>query len=396
VPLVPPPPSRPASALNSFSGGSPIGSLPLSPPPPRIVPRSLDARSVEARSAESRSAVPLPAFDDALRSGRPDTATSVALDLQQVAPRRPSPLRGVMAQGAAAVFAILLTSYGLTRAGVFESTAASGTLDAKQSVATQVLALQAPAQLPPVAATPPEAAAAPATAAEPATAEPAVASAITAPASEPAASEPAATAAVAEPAAAASPAAPGAEAASSSPASPASAAVAVAAPEKASASSAGETPVASTDSASARAAERRAKQAARRAAAEERRAAAAEEHRQRRATSAPARAVATPSRATETSAQEPGSNFNREAATAALESAATQAKNCRPMGGPSGAGTVQVQYEPSGKVASVSIVTAGFENSDAADCIEMLFRRAKVPAFNGTKPVMMKQRFEIP
>ena len=66
------------------------------------------------------------------------------------------------------------------------------------------------------------------------------------------------------------------------------------------------------------------------------------------------------------------------------------------MGGPSGAGIVQVQYEPTGKVVSANIVTAGFENSDAADCIEMLFRRAKVPAFNGTKPVTMKQRFEIP
>jgi hypothetical protein len=66
------------------------------------------------------------------------------------------------------------------------------------------------------------------------------------------------------------------------------------------------------------------------------------------------------------------------------------------MGGPSGAGIVQVQYEPTGKVVSANIVTAGFENSAAADCIEMLFRRAKVPAFNGTKPVTMKQRFEIP
>jgi hypothetical protein len=57
---------------------------------------------------------------------------------------------------------------------------------------------------------------------------------------------------------------------------------------------------------------------------------------------------------------------------------------------------VQVQYEPSGKVSTVTIVTAGFENSDAAACIQMLFRRARVPAFNGAKGAVVRQRFEIP
>ena len=79
-----------------------------------------------------------------------------------------------------------------------------------------------------------------------------------------------------------------------------------------------------------------------------------------------------------------------------MASAADKAKNCRPIGGPSGAGTVQVQYEPSGKVSTVTIVTPGFENSEAASCIQMLFRRARVPQFGGTKPVVIRHRFEIP
>lgn len=96
------------------------------------------------------------------------------------------------------------------------------------------------------------------------------------------------------------------------------------------------------------------------------------------------------------SGPEPGSNFDRQAAQAALTAAADQAKNCRPIGGPSGSGAVQVQYEPSGKVSAVTIVTPGFENSEAGSCIQMLFRRAKVPQFGGTKSVTMRQRFEIP
>jgi len=357
---------------------------------------------VEARSVEPRgyaASEPLPAFDEALRSSRPDTATSVALDLQQVAPRRSSPLRGIVAQGAAAAFAILLTSYGLTRAGVFDSGAASvssepvahGTPASKEPATTEVLALQAPAELPAVAAEP---AAAPPTAAgaePPTTAAASVAAAEGVPAAEGEAAVAAAETAGSSPAAVAE-------------APPVKATDVVAADaQKASVPSAKDAPAAGAQDPNSPAALRRAKQAERRAAAEERRAAAeerraaaAEERKQKRATSVPARAVGTPPRATETSVQEPGSNFNREAATAALEGAATQAKNCRPMGGPSGAGIVQVQYEPTGKVVSANIVTAGFENSAAADCIEMLFRRAKVPAFNGTKPVTMKQRFEIP
>jgi hypothetical protein len=91
-----------------------------------------------------------------------------------------------------------------------------------------------------------------------------------------------------------------------------------------------------------------------------------------------------------------GSTFDHSAAEIALAAAADQAKNCRPAGGPTGSGTVQVVYEPSGKVSSALILTPGFENSPAESCITMLFRRARVAPFTGAKSVAVKQRFEIP
>ncbi len=91
-----------------------------------------------------------------------------------------------------------------------------------------------------------------------------------------------------------------------------------------------------------------------------------------------------------------GNTFNREAAKSALDSAAQQAKNCRPQGGPSGSGRVQVRYEPSGKVAAVSILTSKFENTDAGSCVRMVFRRARVPEFTGATGMVVNKSFEIP
>lgn len=91
-----------------------------------------------------------------------------------------------------------------------------------------------------------------------------------------------------------------------------------------------------------------------------------------------------------------GNTFNREAAKAALDEAAAQAKNCRPQGGPSGTGQVQVRYEPSGKVSNVTIMTSKFDNTTAGSCVRMLFRRAKVPEFTGAPVVVVNKSFEIP
>ncbi|HKO93034.1 MAG TPA: GYF domain-containing protein [Polyangiaceae bacterium] len=88
--------------------------------------------------------------------------------------------------------------------------------------------------------------------------------------------------------------------------------------------------------------------------------------------------------------------FNRESAKQALDDAASQARNCRPAGGPSGSGQVQVRYEPSGKVAAVQILTGKFENTTTGSCVKMLFRRAKVPEFTGAPVVVVVKKFEIP
>lgn len=92
----------------------------------------------------------------------------------------------------------------------------------------------------------------------------------------------------------------------------------------------------------------------------------------------------------------PGSTFNRDAAKAALAAAASQVKNCRPPGGPTGSGQVQVRYEPSGKVSSVEILTNKFENTTTGSCVAMVFRRAKVPEFTGAPVVVVNKSFEIP
>jgi len=91
-----------------------------------------------------------------------------------------------------------------------------------------------------------------------------------------------------------------------------------------------------------------------------------------------------------------GSTFNRDAAKAALDEAAAQAKNCRPQGGPSGTGRVQVRYEPSGKVSNVAILTSKFDNTTTGSCVRMLFRRAKVPEFTGAPVVVVNKSFDIP
>jgi len=90
----------------------------------------------------------------------------------------------------------------------------------------------------------------------------------------------------------------------------------------------------------------------------------------------------------------PTVGFNRQAAHAALKSAAEQAANCKPAGGPTGNGKVQVRYDATGKVGAVSFLTPGFDNTTTGSCIQMVFRRAKVQSFTGA-PVTMTEAFEI-
>lgn len=100
--------------------------------------------------------------------------------------------------------------------------------------------------------------------------------------------------------------------------------------------------------------------------------------------------------ATPKDADKPGSTFDRNAAKIALDGAANQAKNCRPQGGPSGPGRVQVRYEPSGKVGDVAILTPKFDNTTAGSCVMMVFKRASIPSFSGAPSVVLTKSFEIP
>jgi hypothetical protein len=89
------------------------------------------------------------------------------------------------------------------------------------------------------------------------------------------------------------------------------------------------------------------------------------------------------------------SSFDRVAAKAALDEAAEKASHCRPAGDPTGEGRVQVTYEPSGRVASVAMLTSRFEDTAAGSCVLMLFRRARVPAFSGAFYIVVNKSFEI-
>lgn len=87
--------------------------------------------------------------------------------------------------------------------------------------------------------------------------------------------------------------------------------------------------------------------------------------------------------------------FDRGAVREKLGLAAAQAANCRPSGGPTGVGKVQVRYAPSGEVTDVKLQTEQFQNTTAGVCVRMLFRRASIPAFKGS-PKTVTTSFTIP
>jgi GYF domain 2 len=353
APLAPsaPPPSAPV-ALPS----SPLGVVGL--PPPASAP----APSSQTGLSRPVSALPLPS----LASSQGNTARPVALDFSDMAEDNTSPLRGkrtLMALSAVAILAAFLSVYAL-------SSKSDGTASAESPSAEQPRAVSA---LQPAASE--KAGPTPAASGRPA--EPALAAAAT---SKPSESE------LADREASASN---GSSARTTAPArySPRSeyrrrsrgSSTADRAEESESSAEAPATEVPASAATPARAT-----------------AAAAEEEAP---TSEPSPVAAADDDAD--SAEAPKSTgrantFNRQAAKAALDEAAGQAKNCRPAGGPSGTGRVQVSYEPSGKVAGVTILTSKFENTTTGSCVRMLFRRAKVPEFTGVPVMVVSKAFEIP
>jgi hypothetical protein len=88
--------------------------------------------------------------------------------------------------------------------------------------------------------------------------------------------------------------------------------------------------------------------------------------------------------------------FDYEAARRALRQAAEQARECRAVGAAAGLGQVELSYEPSGRVSTVVILTERFAGTATGSCVQMLFRRARVPAFQGQAAVVLSESFEIP
>ena len=81
--------------------------------------------------------------------------------------------------------------------------------------------------------------------------------------------------------------------------------------------------------------------------------------------------------------------LNRGAALAALGSAASAASACKRADGPSGSGSVNVTFAPSGAVKSVT-VSAPFAGSAVGQCVASAFRGAHVPSFSGSAVTLPK------
>jgi predicted Zn finger-like uncharacterized protein len=75
--------------------------------------------------------------------------------------------------------------------------------------------------------------------------------------------------------------------------------------------------------------------------------------------------------------------FNKSAAISALSSAASAASGCKRPDGPTGTGKAVVTFAPSGSVTSASVSGGSFGGTSVGGCIASVFRRAKVPPFEG-------------
>jgi hypothetical protein len=84
------------------------------------------------------------------------------------------------------------------------------------------------------------------------------------------------------------------------------------------------------------------------------------------------------------------SSFNRSAAVSALSSAASAASGCKRPGGPTGTGKAIVTFAPSGNVTSANITGGSFGGTSVGGCIASVFRRAKIPPFEGDAVTVSK------
>ena len=89
-----------------------------------------------------------------------------------------------------------------------------------------------------------------------------------------------------------------------------------------------------------------------------------------------------------------GAEFNRAAASSALNAAAGSARGCKKPDGPTGTAKVKVTFAPSGNVTTSQVQGAPFAGTPVGGCIAAAFRSAKVPPFEGS-PVSVSKSVTI-
>jgi hypothetical protein len=382
---MPKPPYTPVPDVPPPASVMPLKSSPYASPPGRTpdLPSGLPALN-SAFGSSGSSSLPLTAGVPAPVVARINTPRPVAVDFSEMEPRRSTPMRIIIGSGIAALAMIAGTVYGLSAGGVFESSpSVAAEHGAPASAASKPVSAPAPVAVKPSAPPP---AAAPSS--EPASNEPQTQT-VSAKEDEPVAVTPAVAAEPEEKAEEKS------SKAKSKEKDEEQAEVSSAGHEEASESrserrQAGRRMKRSSSSSSSSSSEEKEKE--KESAAETRKA----EPRRSKARAVVASTEEPRAEDADPAKDTAGSTFNKQAAMSALDDAAAKAKNCRPQGGPSGTGRVQVRYEPNGKVGAVSILTPSFANTTTGDCVVMVFRRANVPAFTGAPAVVLNKNFDIP
>lgn len=82
--------------------------------------------------------------------------------------------------------------------------------------------------------------------------------------------------------------------------------------------------------------------------------------------------------------------FNLEAAKVSLKSVAGGVQGCAKPGGPTGSGTVLVQFRPNGSVQTAQVQGSPFAGTPVGACVAGRFFGARVPPFSGAAPPLTK------
>jgi hypothetical protein len=88
-----------------------------------------------------------------------------------------------------------------------------------------------------------------------------------------------------------------------------------------------------------------------------------------------------------------GNEFDKGAASAAMNAAASRASACK-GDGPSGTASVSVTFAPSGRVTSAKVDGGPFSGTPTGGCIATAFRSATVPPFDGS-PITVRKSVSI-